>query len=211
MRQISSKSQLAIVLSRLKGFQKPKVRQEQYIMDSETGASALWNAYLIGDIGGKVIADLGCGTGILGIGCLLLGAKEAILVDSDPKALDLGKNNISIVESEGYKLNKAKFELKDIKEVKNLEVDAVIQNPPFGTKTKHIDRVFLEKALETAPLVYSFHKSETSAFLERFAAQKNARITHRWPFKYPLKSSYSFHRRRIHRIDVTCFRFERLR
>ena len=209
MVRIASKSQLAIVLSRLKGFQEPKVRQEQYIMDSETGASALWNAYLLGDIEGKLIADLGCGTGILGIGCLLLGAKGVLLIDSDQNALDIAKNNISIVESEGYRLNKAKFECKDIRDVQDLVVEVVVQNPPFGTKTKHIDRVFLEKALEIAFIVYSFHKSETSAYLDSFCGKKHAKITHKWHFEYPLKASYSFHRRRIHRINVDCLRIER--
>ena len=76
MEQISSKSRLAVILSGLEGFSKPKVRQEQYLMDGEIGAFVLWNAYLLGDIKGKVIADLGCGTGVLGIGTLLLGAKH---------------------------------------------------------------------------------------------------------------------------------------
>ena len=48
-----------------------------------------------------------------------------------------------------------------------------LSNPPFGTKVRHMDIVFLEKALETSPVVYSFHKSESKAFLERFAGQKN--------------------------------------
>jgi len=74
MTEINSKSRLAIALSRLEGFSEPKVRQEQYLMDSEIGASVLWNACLLGDIRGKVIADLGCGTGMLGIGALMLGA-----------------------------------------------------------------------------------------------------------------------------------------
>ena len=94
MTKISSKSTLAIALSRLEDFSKPKVRQEQYLMDSEIGASMLWNACLLGDIGAKTIADLGCGTGILGIGALLLGAKQVIFVDSDEKALEIAKKNV---------------------------------------------------------------------------------------------------------------------
>src|SRR3989339_2175564 len=97
-----SKSRLAIALSGLEGFYEPKVRQEQYLMDSEIGASMLWNAYLLRDIEGKVIADLGCGTGLLGIGSLLLGAKHVFFVDSDEKVLEIAKNNVSKVKSEGY-------------------------------------------------------------------------------------------------------------
>ena len=207
MIQVGSKSGLAVVLSRLEGFKSPKVRQEQYIMDSEIGASMLWNAYLLKDIEGKEIADLGCGTGLLGIGALLLGAKQALFVDFDEKSLEIAKNNISKLKSEGYKLGKAEFICKDIEKLEGIKADVVVQNPPFGTKIKHIDAVFLKKALETAPIVYSFHKSETKAFLERFSARNNARITHFFDFKFPIKATFQFHRRQIRRVNVTCFRF----
>ncbi len=206
MKQIRSKSRLAIMLSGLRGFYEPKVRQEQYVMDSEIGASVLWNAYLLGDVRGKVIADLGCGTAWLGIGALLLGAKQVFLVDSDEKALEVANSNMSKVKSESSSLGKAEFVCKDIKELK-IHAEVVFQNPPFGTKNTHADAIFLEKAFETAPVVYSFHKSETKGFLDRFSAKKNAVITHIWDFKFPLKATFSFHRRQIHRINVSCLRF----
>lgn len=209
MIRIDSKSGLAIVLSKLEGFFEPKVRQEQYLMDSEIGASMLWNAYLLGDLERKIVADLGCGTGILGIGALLLGVKQAIFVDSDEKALVTAKKNLSKVRSEGYILGKVKFICQDIGKIK-IKADIVLQNPPFGTKVSHADVSFLEKALESAPVVYSFHKSESKRFLELFSAKKNAKITHAWGFRFPLKASFPFHRRQIHRIDVSCFRFQRL-
>ena len=211
MSQISSKSGLAVVLSRLKGFSEPKVREEQYLMDSEIGASVLWNSYLLGDIKGNIIADLGCGTGILGIGALLLGAEQVFFIDFDKKALKTAKDNFSKVKSEGYSLGKVNFRCQEISKLeikKGIKVDAVIQNPPFGTKVRHNDIFFLEKALEIAPVVYSFHKSESKGFLELFSAKKNAKITHAWDFKLPLKASFAFHRRQIHRIDVSCFRFQ---
>ena len=208
MNKIGSKSNLAIVLSGLKGFEIPKLRQEQYTIDSEVAATVLWNTYLLGDIKGKVIADLGCGTGILGIGAMLLGARKAYFIDSDEKALEIAKNNISKVKSEGYRLNDVEFICQDIKQFK-INVDIVIQNPPFGTKIKHNDIIFLEKALGISKIVYSFHKSENKGFLDRFSAQNNVKITHIWDFKFPLKATFSFHRRQIHRINVSCFRFEK--
>ena len=207
MNQVGSKSRLAIILSGLEGFDTPKVRREQYLMDSEIGASVLWNAHILGDIEGRVIADLGCGTGLLGIGVLLLGAKRVFFVDSDKKVLQIAKNNISKVKSEGYNMGKTEFVCQDISKLK-MSADVVIQNPPFGTKVRHSDVIFLEKALETAAVVYSFHKSETNMFLQRFSARKNAKITHVWNFRFPLKATLVFHRRQIHRINVSCFRFE---
>ncbi|MDG1773940.1 MAG: 50S ribosomal protein L11 methyltransferase [Oceanicoccus sp.] len=39
------------------------------------------------DVTGKTVVDYGCGSGILGIAALLLGAKEVVAVDNDPQAL----------------------------------------------------------------------------------------------------------------------------
>ena len=214
MSKIISKSGLAIALSKLEGFKSPKVREEQYITDSEVAASVLWQAYQLGDIERKIIADLGCGTGVLGIGALLLGAKKVFLIDLDEKALETAKINLSKVRSETSSLRIGKMEVEfifgNVKDLK-IKADVVIENPPFGTKVKHSDIIFLKKALETAPIVYSFHKSESKAFLEAFSAKKGTRITHIWGFKFPLKATFLFHRRQIHRIDVSCFRFEKIK
>ena len=212
MSEIRSKSGLAIILSRLEAFSEPKVKAEQYISDSETVAYTIWQAALLGDIRGKVMADLGCGTGLLGIGALLLGAKHVLFIDFDENALEKAKKNLLKVKNDGYKVGKAEFICREIGQLLKEEsgrIDAVIQNPPFGTKVRHSDILFLEKAMEIAPITYSFHKSETKGFLERFAARKNAKITHIWDFKFPLKASFSFHRRQIYRVNVSCLRFEK--
>jgi ribosomal protein L11 methyltransferase len=39
------------------------------------------------DLADKVVIDYGCGSGILGIAALLLGAKQVIAIDNDPQAL----------------------------------------------------------------------------------------------------------------------------
>ncbi|MGK0442279.1 MAG: ribosomal protein L11 methyltransferase [Pseudohongiellaceae bacterium] len=49
------------------------------------------------DLKDKIVIDYGCGSGILGIAALLLGAKQVIAVDNDPQALiatiDNAQNN----------------------------------------------------------------------------------------------------------------------
>ncbi|PMB00387.1 50S ribosomal protein L11 methyltransferase [Fischerella thermalis CCMEE 5268] len=48
----------------------------------------------IGEQGGAVIADIGCGSGILSIGALLLGAKQVYAVDTDPLAVQSTQENL---------------------------------------------------------------------------------------------------------------------
>ncbi|BAU07172.1 ribosomal protein L11 methyltransferase [Fischerella major NIES-592] len=47
-----------------------------------------------GEQGGAVIADIGCGSGILSIGALLLGAKQVYAVDTDPLAVQSTQENL---------------------------------------------------------------------------------------------------------------------
>ncbi|MES2884975.1 MAG: 50S ribosomal protein L11 methyltransferase [Pseudomonadota bacterium] len=45
------------------------------------------------DLKGKTVLDFGCGSGILAIAALLLGAERAVCVDIDPQALTATSNN----------------------------------------------------------------------------------------------------------------------
>jgi ribosomal protein L11 methyltransferase len=45
------------------------------------------------DLKDKIVIDYGCGSGILAVAALLLGAKEAWCVDNDPQALTATRNN----------------------------------------------------------------------------------------------------------------------
>lgn len=198
----SSRSGLAIVLSKLKGFSDPKVRSEQYMTDSEVASTILWDAYMKGDIEGKIIADLGSGTGILGIGAMILGAKKVYFVESESSAMEIAKSNLDMVESE----SSAEFMLIDVREF-DKKVDVIVMNPPFGTKNEHSDKIFLEKAFETGDVIYSLHKSETKEFIERFSDKNNFKITQVMDFSYPLKATMEFHRKKIEKINVSCFRF----
>ena len=212
MSYIGSKSGLAVALSRLKVFERPKVMAEQYPTDSEIAAEVLLTAHMRGDLSsheGKVSVDLGCGTGILGIGCLLLGAKECFFVDSDPEAVEIAKSNYSNMESEHSIEGGAHFVCRDIALFSG-KADIVVQNPPFGVKVRHADRPFLNKAMEIAPIVYSFHKSGSRKFVDGVSREKGFRITDVWDFDFPLKAAFGFHSRRIKMIPVSCFRLEKV-
>ena len=197
-----SKSSLAVWLSRLETFPEAKAKLEQYATDSEVAAEVLWNASMLHDLEGKTIADLGAGTGILAAGAIQLGAKKVWLIDNDKDALNAARRNLEQIEGDWQLVH------SDISEFHE-KVDIVIQNPPFGTKDKHADKAFLEKAFSIAPIVYSFHKESTTEFVEATAAANNFEITHHWSFDFPLKQTMKHHKRKIHRIKVGCWRFQK--
>ncbi|MDD4878816.1 MAG: METTL5 family protein [Candidatus Nanoarchaeia archaeon] len=201
-----NKRELAILLSKLDSSKDKNVKLEQYQTDSEIAGEVIWNAFMLGDIEGKVIADFGCGNGILGIGALVLGASKATLVDIDEKAISIAKENLKKAAN-GKKLN-ALFENKNISKVKG-RFDTVLQNPPFGTKTEHADREFLLKAMECSDVVYSFHKSSTESFVKAIAKDNGFEVTHKWLYKFPLKHSYEFHRKKVAYADVGVYRLAR--
>jgi len=198
---VRSKAQLAVSLSKLKGFENPSLKLEQYTTDSEVAAGVLWNAHMNGDLDGKTVADLGAGTGILSAGALLLGAKKVFLVEKDKNALEVARKNLADVEGD---VEFVHAPISDFGE----KVDVVIQNPPFGTKQKHADKEFLEKAFSIGKIIYSLHKESTKRFVEAIALDFKADITHHWKFEFPLKQTQKFHNKKIQKIEVGCWRFE---
>ncbi|GAG48511.1 unnamed protein product, partial [marine sediment metagenome] len=183
-----------------------------YTTDSEIAAGVLWQAYYLKDIENKTIADLGSGTGILGLGALLLGARKVFFVESDKNSIQTAKENLRFLEEKtGIKLaKKAIFLNKDINNF-NDKVDIVIQNPPFGTKQKHADKIFLKKAFSLAKVIYSFHKLETACFVNKISEDYGFEITHLWKFDFPIKAIYNFHRKKIQRIKVGCWRMKKIK
>lgn len=81
------------------------------------------------DVKGKIVVDYGCGSGILAIAALLLGAKEAIGIDIDPQALIASKAN---AERNGV-AEKLKLYLPE--DQPKLEGDLVIANILAGPLT----------------------------------------------------------------------------
>jgi len=195
------KRELAVILSKLKSFYKPKVKLEQYMTEPDIAADALWIAYMYGDIKGKIITDLGCGTGTFGFGSLLLGAKKSYMVEVDKETLDIAKENKKILEKELKKKLNAQLIKKDIRNFKK-KSDIVIQNPPFGVQKSHTDKMFLLKAMEIAPKIYSFHKIESENFIQKFTKENgfNARLIK--TYNLPIKRMYFFHTKRIYKVKV---------
>lgn len=189
------------VLSQLEIFFEPKVKYEQYMTPSSIAADLLWDAKQKGYIDGKVIADLGCGTGILGLGALLLGAKKVYFCDIDEDALVIARENKKLLEKLLNEKFEANFICNDITKF-NKKVEVVFENPPFGTKNVHADKVFLKKAMDVSPIIYTFHKFSTNNFIEKFVEQNNFHIIEVYKYKFQVKAQFNFHTSRIRDIDV---------
>lgn len=195
-----SKSSLAVELSRLKVFTKPKAYLEQYPTDSEVAADVLWNAYMLGDISGNSVSDLGAGTGILGIGCLLLGAKSVDFIEIDKQAIEtLNENLLDFEDHTIHNKNITNY---------NKKTDIVMMNPPFGVQKRKADKPFLEKALTTSNIIYYFAKPQAITFLRSFIKEHNVKITHEWSYNFPLKATMKHHKNKIRRIEVNVWRLE---
>ena len=205
-----TKKGLAILLSQLKRYEKASTKLEQYVTDSEIASDVLWQAFMQGDIQDKIIADLGSGTGILGLGCLVLGAKKVYFVEIDNFAVKIAKQNLKIVEDLAEINGKAIFLNKNIEDF-NENVDVVIENPPFGTKQKHIDKKFLEKAFSISKKTYSFHKLTSKRFIDAISKDYGFKVKEILEFSFPLKQTMKFHKKQIKRIKTGCWRLDKFK
>ncbi|MHA1722198.1 MAG: METTL5 family protein [Candidatus Baldrarchaeia archaeon] len=193
-----------MLLEKLRGHPDPHVLLEQYTIPARVAANILFIAcYVYGDIKGKVVYDLGCGTGRLAIGAAILGARRVIGVDVDPKALRVARINSVIAGV----VSKVEWILGDVEHLSG-KCDVVVQNPPFGVQRRGADRKFIVKALEIGSVIYSLHKSneESRKFIRRLVKKYGGRIDVIICMDLPLRPVFPFHRKRIHVVKVDLYR-----
>ena len=93
-RRLVRKLDLEILLSKITSHPKPRAHLEQYTIMAKTAAELLYLAtYTYGDIIGKRVVDLGCGTGRLAIGSAILGAADVVAIDIDRVAIRTASSN----------------------------------------------------------------------------------------------------------------------
>ncbi len=174
-----------------------KAELEQYLTPADIAADILWKAYYNGDIEGKVVVDLGCGTGIFSIGSALLNAKKVMGIDIDEELIEIAKNE---AEKFGLKIDFISGDVIDFNE----RGDTVIMNPPFGAQfaNRRVDRIFLKKAMELSNCIYSLHLMDTISFIEKFIEKNGWKIFSQKRYKFPIKASLPFHEKRIAYYDI---------
>ncbi len=194
--------ELEMRLQGLGVFTNPKSALEQYPTPARIAADILYYAHAHGDIEGRTVIDLGCGTGIFSIGACLLGASDVIGIDIDPGALDIAMENAA----------KAGCGIEYLccpVESATGRYDTCIMNPPFGSQTRHADLPFLEKAVEVADAIYSIHNSCTLDFLRAKLERSGWLAESEKNYKLEIRHTFDFHRKEKQDFDVTMLRIVR--
>lgn len=188
----------------LDDFSSPKIYLEQYTLPSDVIALILILANA--DLKGKNVVDLGCGTGRFTLPIQKFYSNRILGVDIDLDAINV---------------------LIQLKKLKKLAIDILItpveffepfqwnkifqttfMNPPFGTKRRGLDLLFLRQALEYSETTISLHKSNTKTreLISNLGKQFGKKLDILATIDLPLAPSYRFHRKKQHFVCVDVMR-----
>ncbi|RLF65789.1 MAG: RNA methyltransferase [Thermoplasmata archaeon] len=198
-----SKKDLEIIVERIPRHPNPKYLLEQYTTPGRIVAEVVHMAKVLGDLDGSIVVDLGCGTGRFAIASALYGASYSVGVDVDIEALLVARKYSKILDVN------SDFILSDVKLLR-IRGDVVMQNPPFGSRIRHMDRIFLEKAMETANIIYTIHDFYSRDYVVSFLERKGFKVTHIIKDLFEIPNQFAFHRSRIRRVKVCIIRAESL-
>ncbi|CAB3403152.1 unnamed protein product [Caenorhabditis bovis] len=201
------------MLGELRGFEKPKIKLEQYATSAEIAVSMM--EFIEDQVGfdNATVADLGCGCGMLMTTIAACYEPATVIgVDIDDDALKICSENLSIAEvHETCEL--IKTDALTVSDVLKPIFDIVVINPPFGTKNNEgIDMKFVRAGLSiTKPggSVYSLHKSSTRKFIlqtgRNWENVESAECCAEMVWNLP--ATYKFHKSKAVDIQVDLIRF----
>ncbi|MEW5936891.1 MAG: METTL5 family protein [Candidatus Thermoplasmatota archaeon] len=193
---------LEIALERCPPHPEPKAALEQYRTPARLAAQVLYDALAHGDIEGKRVADMGCGTGALAIGAALLGASYVVGVDIDEEALYIAERCAERLDVD------VEFVRSDVRNFSGA-FDTVIMNPPFGYQAQGADRPFLSKALEIASAIYTVHAAASEGFVDSFIEEHGGRVLEKKSYKFEIPYTFSFHKMERRPTEVMVYHVRR--
>ena len=201
-----SRRSLARRLESVADFSDPTASLEQYLTPADLAAHLCHLAGLHHDLDRPVV-DFGTGTGMLAIGASLAGAECVLGVDVDRDALELARQNAATVDDAGP----IQWLQADVtRQPLSLVDTTVLSNPPFGAQrgNRHADRAFLETAAEVAAVSYTIHNEGSHSFVESFADDHDATVTHAFRAPIPIENRFAFHTASEETIETEVFRIE---
>lgn len=200
--------EIGIIISKLQGFTDPLLHLEQYETDGETIAFFISRAFV--DIREKRVIDLGSGTGFMSFACTLAGARSAVGVELDKRAIRIALSNLKELARLGYDLN-VSFICADVNEffVKR-KFDVCVMNPPFGIQRKFSDRMFLKKSFEVADIVWTFLSGGSEPFVRAFAEENSFEVSAVFKTKMQLRKRFKFHRKKVEFLYADLYRLQRV-
>ena len=195
--------QLEILLQQVPPPEHPVPHLEQYMTPASIAADILFTACHWGDIEGKKVVDLGCGTGIFAVGAAYLGAEDVYGFDIDKLSIDTANNYIQSTHLPIL------YQVQDVTMV-NTRCDTVVMNPPFGAQKSNLnaDRPFIEKGFQIASVIYSLHLKKTIPFIEKMINALHGDLTLQKTYEFPIRSQFQFHEKQVKKFDVTLLRIE---
>lgn len=196
--------QLEMALERLDGFPDPSAQLEQYRTPAPLGARLLYHACMRGDIRGRSVCDLGCGTGVLAIGAALIGARRVAGIDIDPGAIEAARQNAARL---GLSIEFSVADIRSAGDTLGGPFDTVVMNPPFGAQKKHADRPFIDASLAIGDAIYAIFNAGSLPFVETYVHGR-AVIEETVACSLVLPHTFAHHRRERVEIEalIVCMR-----
>ncbi len=200
-RHFVRKAELEQALQAVPDFEAPQAALEQYPTPAAIAADLLFAAKDEGDIQGKDVLDLGCGTGIFSLGAGLLGASSVTGIDVDAVAVATARQvtaGLTPVPT---------FEVMDVADWRGAAQTA-ISNPPFGAQRKGADRPFFAAAARSEGIeaMWFLAQPKTERFLAAQARELGGELELILTWPYPIEARFDFHDRAVRSIQVGGYR-----
>nr|MDO8083606.1 50S ribosomal protein L11 methyltransferase [Candidatus Sigynarchaeum springense] len=209
-----NKRQLISLIEQTRTFDaaSAKVELEQYATDAIAAVELVFIAgFVHDDLHGRLVIDLGTGTGRLAISALCMGAWRVVGLEIDPHALALAMENARAFGLE----RRLDLVLGDVLAGSNLLYPrllgaTIIMNPPFGVQSKGADARFLRAAMAIpgVDVIYSIHlKNEKNrTFLQNLVKDGGWKVVEMHQTMMILPRLYYFHEKKRKEIEVDIYR-----
>lgn len=118
------------------------------------------------DLRDRVLIDFGCGSGILALAAVKLGAAQVYAIDIDPQAVMATKNNMV-----RNKISATRIKVGDIEILQNVHADIIVANILFGPLCE-LQATFLNHLNTGGTVVLSgILATQTESVINQFADQ----------------------------------------